>query len=199
MGAMTSVEPEYGWPRPPAGGYTAEDLDRLPGLPPHTELIDGSLVFVSPQTVFHMRTPRLLENRLLDVVPPELDVVREMTVTLGRRDRPEPELMVVRAESVWSGSATGCLPEDVRLAVEVVSADSEARDRNTKPHKYAAAGIPHFWRVEREEADDDRDRPVVYVFELEPVTRAYAVTGIHHDHLKLSVPFPLEIDLTARR
>lgn len=39
-----SVEPGYEWPRPPEGGYVAEDLDRLPNLPPHTELIDGSLV-----------------------------------------------------------------------------------------------------------------------------------------------------------
>lgn len=31
------------WPVPPEGGWTADDLDRIPGLPPHTELIDGSL------------------------------------------------------------------------------------------------------------------------------------------------------------
>ncbi|SOR79832.1 hypothetical protein SCNRRL3882_3292 [Streptomyces chartreusis NRRL 3882] len=43
------------WPTPPEGGWTADDLDRLPNLPPHTELIDGSLVFVSPQTLFHSR------------------------------------------------------------------------------------------------------------------------------------------------
>lgn len=32
--------------------------------------------------------------------------------------------------------------EDVILAVEVVSPDSEARDRETKPRKYAAARSP---------------------------------------------------------
>lgn len=53
-----SVEPEVPEPRwavPPEGGWTADDLDTLPNLPPHTELIDGSLVFVGPQTLFHMR------------------------------------------------------------------------------------------------------------------------------------------------
>lgn len=34
---------------------------------------------------------------------------------------------------------------DVLLAVEVVSPDSGARDRETEPHKYAGAGIPSFW------------------------------------------------------
>ncbi|MFI9415012.1 hypothetical protein [Nocardia gamkensis] len=39
------LEPYPQWLRPPPGGFVAEDLDRLPDLPPHTELIDGSLVF----------------------------------------------------------------------------------------------------------------------------------------------------------
>lgn len=29
-------EPAPRWPVPPAGGWTADDLDRLPNLPPHT-------------------------------------------------------------------------------------------------------------------------------------------------------------------
>ncbi|MFE2291079.1 hypothetical protein [Streptomyces sp. NPDC059452] len=32
------------WAVPPEGGWTADDLDTLPNLPRHTELIDGSLV-----------------------------------------------------------------------------------------------------------------------------------------------------------
>ncbi|URN12745.1 Uma2 family endonuclease [Streptomyces radiopugnans] len=178
----------------PDGGWTAEDLDRIPGLPSRTQLLDGELVFRAPQTVFHMRAMRLLENRLLHAAPPELEVVREMTVTLGKRDRPEPGVLVARADADTGPRQTGYRPEDVVLAVEVVSDDSEARDRETKPRKYAAAGIPHFWRVE---AGKDGWSPVVYVFELEPATRTYAVTGIHHERLKTDVPFPVDIDLTA--
>lgn len=39
------------WMRPPrAEGWFAEDLDRLPEAPRHTELIEGALVFMmSPQ------------------------------------------------------------------------------------------------------------------------------------------------------
>lgn len=48
-----TAEPIPDWLRPPPGGFTADDLDRLPDLPPHTELIDASLVLVSPQSRFH--------------------------------------------------------------------------------------------------------------------------------------------------
>ena len=69
-------EPAYRWPIPPPGGWIADDLDRIPGLPPHTELLDGSLVFMSPQTAFHGRCLRLLEFSLLRQAPDRLDVMR---------------------------------------------------------------------------------------------------------------------------
>ncbi|MGI5378189.1 Uma2 family endonuclease [Streptomyces sp. CA-251387] len=186
------VDEGYEWVRPPQGGWTADDLDELPNLPPHTELIDGSLVFVSPQTSFRMRTIRLLDNVLLDQAPDEFDVYREFTVTLDRHNRPEPDVLVVRADADTGPKGTRLLPGDVILAIEVVSEDSVARDREAKPRKYAAAGIPHFWRVEENDG-----LPVVYVYELDPPTKAYVPTGIHHDKLRLTVPFPIDIDLTA--
>jgi hypothetical protein len=96
---MMSTEPEAPEPRwavPPEGGWTADDLDTLPNLPPHTELIDGSLVFVSAQTLLHS------SSRLL------------------------------------------------QLAATV-----------------------------------------------QPATGAYTSTGIFHDRMKVSVPFPVDLDLTA--
>lgn len=187
-------EQQYNWPVPPVGGWTAEDLDELPGLPPHTELIDGSLVTVSPQTMFHMLALRLLETTLVSDVPEEMFIFRELTVELGKRDRPEPDIAVAWANADTGPRGTRLLPEDVVLAVEVVSEDSEQRDRRVKPHKYAQAGIPHFWRVE-----SDDGLPVVYVYELDPATKAYVPTGIFHDEMKLTVPFPLAIDLTSMR
>lgn len=186
------LDENYEWARPPVGGWTADDLDRLPNLPPHTELIDGSLVFMSPQTDFHMATLRLLENALLDLAPEHLYVVREMTTKLSDRDRPEPDLMLVPHTARTGPSQTWYDPAHMVLAVEIVSAESAERDREVKPRKYAAAGIPHFWRVE-----ENRGLPVVYVYELDPATHAYGAAGIFHDRLKLSVPFPVDIDLTA--
>ncbi|MET8758653.1 Uma2 family endonuclease [Lentzea sp. NPDC004782] len=81
-------------------------------------------------------------------------------------------------------------PEDVLLVVEVVSKSSEIRDRETKPKRYAQGGIKHFWRVE-----NDGGQPVVYVYELDPATTSYALTGIFHDRLKTTVPFSVDIAL----
>ena len=186
------LDEDFEWPRPPEGGWTADDLDELPNLPPHTELIDGSLVFVSPQTSFPMRTIRLLDISLLGQVPEEFDVYREFTVTLDRYNRPEPDVLVVRADADTGPKDTRFLPKDVVLAVEVVSEDSVARDRETKPRKYAAAGIRHYWRVEEE-----KGLPLVYVYELDAVTRSYIANGVYRNRLKLEVPFPIDIDLTA--
>lgn len=180
------------WFVPPPEGFVAEDLDHIPELPRHTELIDGSLVFVSPQAKFHALTISLLEFVLRQLAPSNLRVRREMTVTLGDRQRPEPDVLVVRAEGDAGGSEqTTYRPADVVLAVEVVSPDSVERDRERKPQLYAKGSIPHFWRVE-----NTKGRPTVYVYELDPATSAYALTGIHHDLLKLTVPFDIDIDLT---
>ncbi|MFE7468321.1 Uma2 family endonuclease [Streptomyces sp. NPDC057499] len=182
----------YRWPVPPEGGWKADDLDRIPGLPPHTELIDGSLVFTSPQRKFHTRTMWLLEQALLVHLPPDLDVDREMTIRIDERNRPEPDLLVYRADADTGADQVWYEPEDVVLAVEVVSPDSRDRDRDVKPRKYAAAGIRHFWRVEA----DANGLPTVYVYEFDPALKAYTPTGIHHNRLKLDVPYLIDADLT---
>ncbi|WP_017593390.1 Uma2 family endonuclease [Nocardiopsis potens] len=179
------------WPIPPERGWTSDDLDRIADLPPHTELIDGSLVLVSPQMYFHMVMLRLLERTLEAASPEHLKVCREMTVTLGPKNRPEPDTMVIRADAVTEMDQTSFPPEAVVLAVEIVSPDSEERDRVRKPQLYAEAGIKHFWRVEKEDG-----AAVVYVYELDPATKAYVANGVHRERLKLPVPFDIDIDLT---
>lgn len=187
-----TAETEHHWPVPPQDGYTVDDLLTLPDLPPHTELLDGSLIFVSPQRYFRSIVIDLLANGLRRTVPPELKVVREMTVVIDKRNGPEPDIVVVRTVAARSRTQTQFQARDVLLAVEVVSPESEARDRDTKPHKYAGAGIPHFWRVEMSGIDD---RPTVHVFELDKEDRTYYPVAIHRDRLKLAAPFDIDIDL----
>ncbi|MGP4086450.1 Uma2 family endonuclease [Streptomyces sp. KR55] len=179
------------WPTPPEGGWTADDLDRLPNLPPHTELIDGSLVFVSPQTLFHERAVDFFKWQLQSLAPEDFEVVREFTIDIDEQNRPEPDVIVVREDVVEDPDQTRYPAEAVVLAIEVVSADSVSRDRETKPMKYARAGIAHYWRVEKE-----KGRAVVHVFELEPTTRAYTSVGIFRERMKLDAPFPVDLDLT---
>src|SRR5580700_1965085 len=90
------------WPRPPVSGFTAEDLDRIPDLPPHTELIDGSLVFVSPQRIFHTVAIKLIAKALNRLAPDGYLALPEMTIILGPRQRPEPDVVVVHAGAVAS-------------------------------------------------------------------------------------------------
>ena len=192
-----SVEPEApkaSWPVPPVGGWTADDLDRLPNLPPHTELIDASLVFATPQTVFHSRAVGYFGWQLESAAPEDLEIVVRFTIDIDRQNRPEPDVVVVHGEAIEDSDQTRLPAELVVLAVEVVSTDTMTRDRETKPVKYARAKIPHFWRVE-----DNEGQAVVHVFELEPTTGAYTSTGIFHDRMKVSVPFPVDLDLTQIR
>ena len=135
-----SAEAVIRWPIPPPGGYVAEDLDRIPDLPPHTELIDGSLIFVSPQRVFHTLALDLLVLGLRRMATADLRVRREMSLVLGRRQRPEPDIVVVHAGAETGRDQTAYPPDAVVLAVEVVSPDSEDRDRQRKPQLYANAG-----------------------------------------------------------
>ncbi|MEU6391931.1 Uma2 family endonuclease [Streptomyces sp. NPDC046939] len=196
MEAPTSVEPKAPraptWPRPPVGGYTADDLDRLPDLPPHTELIDGGLVFASPQNVFHNRSISFFAGRLDSQAPAHYEVVREFTIDIDRQNRPEPDVIVVREDVVEDPDQTRFPAEAVILAIEVVSPDSVSRDRETKPLKYARAKIPHYWRVENENG-----KAVVHAFELEPTTGAYVSVGIFRERMKVDAPFTADLDLTA--
>lgn len=59
-----------------------------------------------------------------------------------------PDVVLLRrsvpGDTVWID------PDAVSLVVEVVSEGSKKLDCLIKPPEYAHAGIPHFWRIERE-------------------------------------------------
>ena len=178
----------------PLDCYTIDDLLTLPDLPPHTELIDGSLVLVSPQRYFHFAAIDLLVSGLRSSVPSDLKVAREMTVVLDRRNGPEPDISVIKAAAKKGPDQTYFEGQDVVLAVAVVSPESEARDRLTKTHKYAAAGIRHYWLVEMSGPDK---HPAIEVFELAEDTGMYRSAGTYRDRIKVDKPYPIDIDLTA--
>ncbi|WP_406296141.1 Uma2 family endonuclease [Embleya sp. NBC_00888] len=187
---MTTI-PEWMYP-PNPGGWTADDMDSLsPDAPRHTELIDGALVFMmSPRRSFHGRVMGRLWQALDEQAPLGFVVEMEMAVKLGKRDRPEPDVLIAKVP--YDADRTHHVAANVVLAVEIVSDESEERDRETKPLKYAKAGIPHFRRIEEE-----NKLPVVHVFELEPTTGAYVATAIERVRLDLPVPFAIDIDVAS--
>lgn len=123
----------------------------------HTELINGVLVVRSPQRSWHSRLVLGLNTALAAQAPDNVTVVQEMAVRLDRRNCPEPDILAATApfdlSRTWFDSA------DVVLAVEVVSPESAHRDRTVKLHKYAEAGIAHYWLIENE-----NNVPVAHVF-----------------------------------
>lgn len=178
------------WMRPPrAEGWFAEDLDRLPEAPRHTELIDGALVFVlSPQRWWHGEIVTDLTLALRAQAPAGFRVGREMTIRLDARNRPEPDLVVTTAP--YDPDRTWFAPEDVQLVVEVVSPESAHRDRTVKLRKYAEAGIRHYWCI-----GDEDTVPAVHVYELDEPTGSYAPAGIFRHALQRSLPFEISLDL----
>ncbi|WP_225846421.1 hypothetical protein [Streptomyces sp. HPF1205] len=101
-----------------------------------------------------------------------------MTLVLSHCDLSEPTSSWIppRAAS-FTGDEPGCPADDVVLAGLWLR---------------SGAGIPYLWLVER----GATGRPTVHLYERDGVTGTYVVTGVHHDHLKLSVPFTIDIDLT---
>jgi Uma2 family endonuclease len=185
------------WPSSPPWGWTADDLDLLPPDGPNgepdffkrVELISGALTFGASQNRFHERVIRGLTNSLNAQAPDGSIATVRMDVKLGHRMRFCPDVVMIDT-AADNDDRTFFTPDEVRLVVEVASPESEERDRKFKPSRYAKAGVTHFWRVE----ENDR-KPVVYVYELDPATKVYALTGIHHGKLSVPVPFQIDVDL----
>jgi Uma2 family endonuclease len=183
-----SAEPLPDWLVPPPGGWTADDMDRLPAEAPHCELLDGQLIVMSPHRTFHSRVIWKLCAALDAAAPPGWQIDLEFALRLDARSQPEPDVVVQYPSALLAPDRTWYPPSDVALAVEVVSPESRVRDRVIKPRKYAAAGIPQFWRIEEEDG-----APVVYVFALDG--DRYVETVVERQKLVLDQPFALSIDL----
>jgi Uma2 family endonuclease len=125
---------------------TADEYDALPENP-QRELVDGVIHVMATPTPWHQDVKIALINALRSAVPSTLRVTSEIEVRLDDLHRRNPDVLVVRAEG-FNRRVPFLLPEQVVLAIEVVSPGSESTDRLVKPVEYARAGIAHYWRVE---------------------------------------------------
>ncbi|NMO50408.1 hypothetical protein HH310_04275 [Actinoplanes sp. TBRC 11911] len=119
------------WMCPPRlEGWFAEDLDQLPeAAPRHIELIDGDLVVRSPQRVWHARAVTGLQVGLTAQAPTGMDVEREMTILLDKRNRLEPDILATGAPC-YEPNRTFYTPDQVLLVVEVVDKRCAPRRRS---------------------------------------------------------------------
>lgn len=175
---------------PPEGGWTTDDLDRLPDDGHRRELIDGVL-FVSPSpTRLHQSIAAFLTVALHESCPADLDVTQGVEVRLNRKRSFIPDVLVTELDAA-ERNPSHYLPHEVLLAVEIVSEGSRSVDRVLKPAMYAEADIPYYWRVETDGGI------VVYAYKLDPNKQVYVEQARLTDGIL--VPEPWEIDIPLDR
>ena len=179
-------------PLTPAGGWTLDNLP-LADLPKRTELIRGVLV-MNPQTSWHMEAVSVLQRLIDGQCPPQYMTQYRMAIRKSPRTVPEPDISIVHASAVDLDKSV-YLPEEVLLAAEVITPESEERDREDKPVLYGAMGIPTFWLIEM----GDDFAPIVHEHYL--YAGVYKRMRTHIGRLTTEVPFPIDIPLAnpARR
>ncbi|MFF2628721.1 Uma2 family endonuclease [Kitasatospora griseola] len=171
------------------GPWTVEDLLALPeDTHRRIEPVGGSLLLTPHPDVPHQRAATrlcaLLASALTTADAP-FEALSAVNVLV-----PDglliPDLVVVDAAAAAEAGST-LRADDVVVAVEIASPSTRAIDRRTKPGLYAAAGIPHYWRLD-----------------LAPAPRLHLGRLEHGDYLDRTVqpgestaltePFRLELD-----
>jgi Uma2 family endonuclease len=140
-----------------------EDVLELPEDPRHRiELVGGALLMSPNPGVPHQRTSSRLWA-LLDAAvaaagaPFEVLAAVNVVVPDGLLI---PDLVIADARAAGKAGVT-LSAHDVAVVIEIASPSTRVADKRLKPALYAAAGIPHYWRVELEPA------PRLYLGRLE--------------------------------
>lgn len=164
--------------------YTVEDVLDLPSDAPRVELRDGVMTAVPSPTGAHQKINVLLASWLMRHAPDELETLMAVGVAMSLRDTLEPDAVLLRRPVELDHHLYD--PADVVLAVEIVSRGTKRRDRFEKPAVYAAAGVPHYWRIEQDP---------VHVFAYELLGGEYHLVTDSDAELILAKPFDLRLPI----
>jgi Uma2 family endonuclease len=170
------------------GPWTVDDLCNIPDDGNRYEISDGSLLVSPPPTLAHgLATDRL--TTLLKRNTPEHLLTISVGVGFGFREGTSyfiPDLLVMVAEA---SHRPGLMlePQDIQLAVEVLSPGSRRRDLGLKRRQYAAAGIPDYWIV-------DATQQTLTVFRLDGAVYREEVTVKAGEPWTTTRPFPVTLD-----
>jgi Uma2 family endonuclease len=170
------------------GGWTTDDLDELPETTRHVELIDGVLIVSPSPTSRHQSMVFHLCSTLDARCPESLVVTQGVEVRISRHRSLTPDVLVVTAEAAAPGPSK-FRPEDVVLAVEIVSPGSKALDRVLKPALYGEAGVGCYWRIEQE--------PFLHIIvnELAEGAGAYTEIDAFREVLDVKRPWPITLSV----
>jgi Uma2 family endonuclease len=134
--------------RLPARPLTLDDVAELADEDPdhRYELQEGNLLVMAPADDEHAEMIMRIGAWLI-AGGYAGRVLAAPGIRVGTSGR-SPDVLVRRLartrRTVWID------PADVLLTVEIVSPGSVELDRHLKPIEYARAGVPHFWRIERD-------------------------------------------------
>jgi Uma2 family endonuclease len=112
------------------------------------ELLDGYLVLHMSHSPAHDFSSDFLEDLIRDMLPPELCMRVQKSITL-KKSEPEPDIAVVRGPRTrYRNAHPG--PDDILLLIEVAYS-SLPTDRRDKARIYAKEGIAEYWVVNVED------------------------------------------------
>ncbi|BEL11288.1 Uma2 family endonuclease [Actinoplanes sichuanensis] len=164
--------------------FTLEDILDLPDDAPRVELRDGVMILVPSPTIGHQTIGNLLWLWFRQHAPEQFLAATAVGVAISARDSFEPDVVLLRQPIV--NSHHYFLPDQVEIAVEIVSPGTKRRDRMEKPPGYEAAGIRHFWRIEQDP---------LHVFAYDLVGGRYELVGDSDTELVLSAPFEIRLPI----
>lgn len=112
------------------------------------ELLDGTIVTMSPQNSPHAGTVDQLQRLLGGVVRDTMRVRTQLPIILDDWSEPEPDVAVC-APDPYGYTREHPKAPSVVLVCEVAGS-SLAHDRSAKAAAYAGSGIPEYWIVDVE-------------------------------------------------
>lgn len=178
MTSVLSPPVAVGWPREEAGMHTIKiplsiTVDDLESLPDdfRYELHEGILHVMPPPIAWHSDVILRIAVHLRTI---GMVAYQEIGVKFSEDDERQPDVAVFRKPPDKNQRLFP--PSDFLILIEVVSKSTQGQDRILKPLRYADAGIPQYWRVERD--PDDDDDAFVHRYKLSAQEKKYVATDV---------------------
>jgi Uma2 family endonuclease len=135
----------------PSLRMTEDEFEKWADEDTRAEWVDGEVILMSPSNLLHSRLSiwfvRLL-GEFLDRRPVGEILGPEFTIRLAaQRRRRVPDILFLASERADLLRPT-YLEGAPDLAIEIVSPDSQSRDRREKYSEYEAAGVREYWIVD---------------------------------------------------
>lgn len=165
------------------------------------ELQEGNLVVSPSPSPDHMLASYALCDQLKAQLPSTVIVVPDIDIDL-QLDSAEksgtsrrPDLVVVERSAVARVRTEGglLLASETLLVVEILSPGSRRTDYLIKRAEYADAGIPHYWIIDLEPADEVSLLACRRIAGIAGYVDDGAATGSYTTEL----PYPVTIDLNT--